>query len=210
MKMSDTIGEFTKAFCKAQSELTDPKRDAVNPHFKSKYVAIDDLLGAVRPVLNSHGLSIMQVAGGDGSNITITTILMHESGEYIEYEPLTLKAVKTDPQGAGSAITYGRRYSLSAILGVAWDDDDDGNGASYAPNQRQQQQRQSGGDINKGRQAVAQLINELGMDESHTVDLLESEFSKNSINSLTLDELRKLHRILSTMKAKAEPHEVAS
>lgn len=203
MKTSNTIGEFTKAFCKAQSELTDPKRDAVNPHFKSKYVAIDDLLGAVRPVLNSHGLSIMQVAGGDGSNITITTILMHESGEYIEYEPLTLKAVKTDPQGAGSAITYGRRYSLSAILGVAWDDDDDGNGASYAPNQRQQNKQQS--DIERGRQAVNQLFNKLNMNESHRVDYLESKFGKNSVNNLTLKELTDLYNAL-----KAEPHEVAS
>ena len=59
-------------------------------------------------------------------------MLLHSSGEWIESEPFTLKSQKVDPQGAGSAVTYGRRYSLSAILGVAWDTDDDGQAASHA------------------------------------------------------------------------------
>ena len=91
---------------------------------------LDGLLDAIRPVLSKHGLSVLQMPGGDGQQITITTILMHESGEWMESEPFTLKAQKVDPQGAGSAVTYGRRYSLSSILGVAWDTDDDGQAAS--------------------------------------------------------------------------------
>ena len=78
--------------------------------------------------------------GGDGQQITITTILMHESGEWMESEPFTLKATKIDPQGAGSAVTYGRRYSLSAILGVAWDADDDGAAASNPIKTKQPEQ----------------------------------------------------------------------
>ncbi|HEY3425810.1 MAG TPA: ERF family protein, partial [Negativicutes bacterium] len=75
---------------------------------------------------------------GNGQDITISTILLHNSGEWMEFEPLTLKAVKADPQGAGSAITYGRRYALSSILGVAWDEDDDGNKASQGGSKEKQ------------------------------------------------------------------------
>jgi len=130
MKKSDSIQHVAAALVKFQAEVVDPAKDGNNPHFKSKFVELNDLLAAVRPILTKHGLAIMQEPAGNGADITITTILLHESGEWIELEPLMLKAQKTDPQGAGSAITYGRRYALSAVLGVAWDDDDDGNSAS--------------------------------------------------------------------------------
>ena len=132
MNKSESIKELATALAKFQSEVKDPAKDSDNPFFKSKYVELDGLLAAVRPVLSKNGLSFIQSPGGDGQNITITTLLMHSSGEWIEFEPLTLKAAKTDPQGAGSAITYARRYALSAILGVAWDADDDGNKASLS------------------------------------------------------------------------------
>jgi hypothetical protein len=116
-----------------QSEVKDPARDGENPHFRSKYVQIDGLLAAVRPILAQHGLSVVQSTGGDGQNVTITTMILHTSGEWLKTDALTLRAQQATPQGAGSAITYGRRYSLSAALGVAWDDDDDGNAASTPP-----------------------------------------------------------------------------
>jgi len=129
---SESIKEIASALAKFQAEVKDPVKDSDNPFFKSKYVELDGLLAAVRPVLSKNGLSFIQSPGGNGQDITITTLLMHSSGEWIEFDPLTLHAVKTDPQGAGSAITYARRYALSAILGVAWDADDDGNKASIS------------------------------------------------------------------------------
>jgi len=129
---SESIKEIASALARFQAEVKDPVKDSDNPFFKSKYVELDGLLAAVRPVLSKNGLSFIQSPGGNGQDITITTLLMHSSGEWIEFDPLTLHAVKTDPQGAGSAITYARRYSLSAILGVAWDADDDGNKASLS------------------------------------------------------------------------------
>jgi hypothetical protein len=130
MKKSDSIKDLAAALVKFQAEVTDPAKDGKNPHFNSKFVELNDLLSSVRPILTKHGLAVMQEPAGNGTEITVTTILLHESGEWMEFEPLALKAQKTDPQGAGSAITYGRRYALSAVLGVAWDDDDDGNKAS--------------------------------------------------------------------------------
>ena len=130
MNHSESIKEIAAALAKFQSEVKDPTRNGENPHFKSKYVQLDGLLAAVRPILANHGLSLMQSTGGDGVNISVSTLIMHTSGEWIETEPLVLKAQQATPQGAGSACTYGRRFSLSAALGVAWDDDDDGNAAS--------------------------------------------------------------------------------
>ena len=130
MNHSESIKQIAAALAEFQSEVKDPARDGENPHFRSKYVQIDGLLAAVRPILSKHGLSVVQSTGGDGQDISVTTEIMHTSGEWIRTDALILKAVKADPQGAGSAVTYGRRYSLSAALGVAWDDDDDGNAAS--------------------------------------------------------------------------------
>lgn len=130
MKHSESIKQIAAALAAFQSEVKDPSRNGENPHFKSKYVQLDGLLAAVRPILANHGLSLMQSTGGDGVNISVSTLIMHTSGEWIETEPLVLKAQQATPQGAGSACTYGRRFSLSAALGVAWDDDDDGNAAS--------------------------------------------------------------------------------
>lgn len=130
MNKSESIKNLAAALTKFQSEIENPKNTADNPFFKSKYAPLNDVLNVVRPLLSKHGLSVIQSPGGDGQNISINTILIHESGEWIEFEPLVLKAEKMTPQGAGSAVTYGRRYSLSAVLGISSEDDDDGNHAS--------------------------------------------------------------------------------
>ena len=130
MNKSESISKLATALSQFQAEISNPKNTANNPFFKSKYAPLNDILTLVRPIMAKHGLSILQSPGGDGTLITISTIIMHISGEWIEPEPLVLKAAKSDPQGAGSAITYGRRYSLSAILGISSEDDDDGNHAS--------------------------------------------------------------------------------
>jgi hypothetical protein len=126
---SESIKEIAAALSKFQAEIENPKNTADNPFFKSKYAPLNDILNLARPLLAKHGLSVLQSPSGDGERIVITTMLMHLSGEWIELDPLILKADKITAQGAGSAITYGRRYALSALLGISSEDDDDGNGA---------------------------------------------------------------------------------
>lgn len=130
MNKSDSIKNLASALIKFQNEIKNPGNTAVNPYFNSRYAPLHEILNEVRPVLAKYGLSVVQFPGGDGTNITVQTVLMHESGEWITGEPLVLKADKPTAQGAGSAITYGRRYALSALLGIASEDDDDGNIAS--------------------------------------------------------------------------------
>jgi hypothetical protein len=139
VKMSEQgISNLASALAKFQGEVKNPSNTAKNPQFKSKYAPLDEVINTVKPILESNGLSFIQSTGSYGENVVITTLLMHESGEWLESDPLTLPAYQLksggvkdfNAQGAGSAITYGRRYSLSAILGLSSEDDDDGNNAS--------------------------------------------------------------------------------
>lgn len=131
MNKSESIANLAQALCLFQGEVTNPKNSANNPFFKSKYAPLSEVINTTKPLLAKHGLSVLQSPSGDGEHIIVTTLLMHSSGEWIEGEPLVLKADKVTAQGAGSAITYGRRYGLSAILGISSEeDDDDGNHAT--------------------------------------------------------------------------------
>ena len=126
---SDTRAELAKAMVAAQQSLGLVAKSATNPHFKSKYADLATVLDAVLPALNGAGISLLQAPGGDGEgNVTLTTTLLHESGEWME-STLTMRPTKSDPQGVGSAITYARRYAALAVAGAA-PEDDDGNSAS--------------------------------------------------------------------------------
>ena len=123
---------IAEALAAAQLEITDPAKDAVNPHFKSRYADLATVLKTVRPVLAKHGIALVQTTRveDDGRLILVTRLLWGDE-EIVGYYPV--QPTKADPQGYGSAMTYARRYALQAIVGVAADDDDDGNAASVAP-----------------------------------------------------------------------------
>jgi hypothetical protein len=126
MEQSESIKELAAALAKVQGELKPAPKDSENPFFKSSYADLATVTKTALPVLSKNGLSVSQVAEGEGA---ITTQLMHTSGEWIR-GTLTLKPVKADPQGIGSALTYARRYALAAICGLATEDDD-GNAATH-------------------------------------------------------------------------------
>lgn len=120
------------AFAAAQAEFKPVVKNKINPAFHSKYADLQAILSAVAPALNAHGLALTQRAEMEGASIKIETILFHASGDSISSGVLVMPVPqgKNFVQSAGSAMTYARRYSLSAFLGVAADDDDDGNGAA--------------------------------------------------------------------------------
>ncbi|HHT7803015.1 TPA: ERF family protein [Streptococcus suis] len=131
MRKSETIIELSKAFAKMQMELEQPLKNADNPFFKSKYVPLENVVDSITRAANKHGLSFTQFPSSDeNGNVTVGTMVMHESGEWIEYDPICMKPVKNDPQAVGSVITYAKRYALSAIFGITSDNDDDGNEAT--------------------------------------------------------------------------------
>lgn len=133
MNKSETITELSKAFAKTQKEMKQPLKDANNPFFKSKYVPLENVVETITESASKNGLSFTQYPSSDEvGNVTVGTLVMHESGEWIEYDPIKMKPVKNDPQSIGSAITYAKRYALSAIFGITSNQDDDGNEATQA------------------------------------------------------------------------------
>jgi len=127
MEKSESIKNIAAALMQFQSNAPTIPKEETNPYFKSKYASLSTIIKYITPELTKQGLAYTQVPNGS----QLVTMLMHvDSGEYITaHYDLTL--VKQDPQAMGSAITYGRRYSLSAILGLDIDnDDDDGNAAT--------------------------------------------------------------------------------
>ena len=128
MRRSDNIGALAGALAKAQGQMENATKDKINPHFKSKYADLGSVWDAIREPLAKNGLSVVQLPFNDeAGNVHVTTLLAHESGEWIE-ATYSLPATKPDAQGYGSAITYMKRYALTGI-GVA-PEDDDGNAAS--------------------------------------------------------------------------------
>ncbi len=129
--MTDDIGKLALALSKAQGEITGALKDSTNPFFKSNYADLGNVLAACREPLSRNELAIIQTTEDSGAGVVIVTTMIHSSGQWIRGR-LRMTPTKNDPQGIGSAITYSRRYSYAAIVGVA-QVDDDGNQASVTP-----------------------------------------------------------------------------
>jgi hypothetical protein len=126
MEKSTEIKNLATALNAFQGEVSKIAKTATNPFFKSKYASLSDILDVIREPLFNNGLSFVQFPKG---KYGLETMLMHVSGEWVS-ESYEMEPTKKDPQGAGSVITYQRRYALGAILGLNIDVDDDGNKAS--------------------------------------------------------------------------------
>ncbi|QDX91102.1 recombinase (plasmid) [Brevibacillus laterosporus] len=161
MNSSDSIKSIAEALANFNAEVSKVAKDANNPFFKNTYATLDQIIDEVRPILQKNGLSILQLPGGDGEKVALRTLLIHQSGEWIESEPLSMKPVKNDPQSVGSAITYARRYSMAAFLSLNTGEDDDGNAATHkrAPNNTPQNKSQPSNNGNKASEAQIKKLN---------------------------------------------------
>ena len=134
INQSGKLEKLATALAKAQSEIIGARKTSKNPFFKSDYADLFEVLEATRPILSKHGLSIVQTNDGVhvlGSTVFlhVGTMLMHTSGQWIRsYVPLPIDT-PVNAHKLGSAMTYGRRYGLSAMVGIA-QMDDDGNAAT--------------------------------------------------------------------------------
>lgn len=125
MKTSESINELAKALAAAQAEIQNPGKNAENPHFKSKYADLSEVLNAARPALSKNGLSVLQSPTycAETGVASVTTLLMHSSGQFIE-DTASSPVNKRDAQGIGAVTTYLRRYALAGYAGCAQQDDD--------------------------------------------------------------------------------------
>ena len=165
MQMSETIGALATALAAAQATIGGAVKDRVNPAFKSKYADLSSVWDAWQQVGPAQGLGVVQLPGEmvDGK-VTLTTVLTHKSGEWMR-ETLSIPVTKQDAQGYGSALTYARRYGLSALVGIA-PEDDDGN-ASVKPGPRPVQNEAPSPPISAEQLSALQtILSENGRDVS--------------------------------------------
>tara|TARA_R110002126_G_scaffold125984_4_gene268245 strand:- start:1049 stop:1660 length:612 start_codon:yes stop_codon:yes gene_type:complete len=131
MKQSESITDLATALCLAQAEMGGAVKDSTNPFFNSSYADLASVIKVIKQPFANHGLSFVQlpVTSVGGNGIGVATMLMHNSGQYVQSEYL-LPMDKVTPQGAGAAITYARRYALQSLVGIP-SVDDDGEMAMY-------------------------------------------------------------------------------
>ena len=133
IQQSESIANLTLALSIVQGKMSHAVKDSANPFFKSKYADLESVWDACRSLLAENGLAVMQFPGlytDHDKSMSLTTVISHKSGEYLSQE-MSVPVTKADAQGAGSALTYMRRYALAAVVGVV-QADDDGNAAALS------------------------------------------------------------------------------
>jgi hypothetical protein len=130
MRTSEQINELAAALAAAQSEMRNAKLNKVNPHFKSRYADLAEIRDTVTPALSKHGIALAQGTDTTDGGIVVVTKLIHKSGQWIESR---FPIAYDKPQTMGSAYTYARRYSISAMCSISAEEDDDAEAANDKP-----------------------------------------------------------------------------
>jgi len=219
MKTSESIGHISAALVKFQAEVTNPKFNAVNPMYKSNYSTLDQIINTVKPVLAKYGLAMLQNSktSEDYLHVGTSTILIHESGEFIEFDTLWLPAYKLgkggekvyDAQACGIASTYSRRYSASAALNISSEADDDANGivhtSSAQPSNKPQTQSYNAKADDKRIKVIFAKISTLGKVPGKTVDGVKKKLAETmgvpSLDNFTPQQITQAIDILSGWEA---------
>ena len=182
MEQSIQIDELAKALNKVQANKLFALTDKSNPFFKSKYADLSSVWDAVRDPLLENGLSVAQTfAKSDSGSINIVTTLLHETGQWIR-GCLTMPILKQDPQAAGSAITYGRRYALSAMLGICPEDDDGEKGMKREnPTTKPQPKKETPKMTKDDWNAIQGIGYNLSLTDAETKDIVKWKCAKEKI-----------------------------
>jgi len=212
MKSSAEINELTAALVEAQSNCEAPPLDGTG-QFSNKYSKLASVRKAILPHFHKEGLAVVQVPGACERGPTLTTILLHKSGQFFEYEPMFVPVPRADAQAYASGITYMRRISLLAIAGVVGEEDDDGGEASRPASGV----RGQGSGVRKEveaapaaapllssarRRAIVELANDLGLNRETMLNIMEAEFSVSSTAQLTPGQADGL---MAIMRAQGQP-----
>ena len=206
---SESIKEIATALSNFQGKMTAVKKDSINPFYKSKYASLDTIWETIRKPLSENGLSVAQTMDVDNDKSVMETTLYHTSGEWISGTQL-VNPVKNDPQGLGSAITYARRYSLSAILGLVSDDDDDANTATKPAQEAKapvntvsppvETPQRSEGITPPQTKKIHATAKDKGLSPEEARAYMQKTFKKNSTKELTKDEASTMIEFLNEIK----------
>jgi len=210
MTQSESIDKLLPAFVAFQADMPSVPKDAVNPHFRSKYATLGAITEATRPHLAKQGLAVTQsLMWHDGVQLLVTRII-HTSGQWMQDGGYALNPTKNDPQGMGSAVTYARRYTLGATLGIVTEDDDDGNAASAPrPQPEKQPAKQPATDLPELKATNADFsLNSKGLEVASFIagggkwDAIERKYKVNKTVRMAVDNEAIRMRMDATDKTK--------
>ncbi|MBC1491433.1 ERF family protein [Listeria booriae] len=211
MRTSETITELSKALAEFQESVEQPTKSANNPFFRSKYVPLENVIAAIKKKAHKLGLSYIQIPLNEENKVGIKTIISHSSGEYIEFDPFLLPVDKNTAQGAGSALTYARRYTLSAAFGIASDEDDDGNAASGNTPSTQNTNKKSAQPAKVTKEKIAKVhamfkeyADIKGGNEDEIKEYMKEKADVRSISDATLVQVNNIIKTMQELIAKAK------
>ena len=185
MLKSESIAALAKAIALSQLHVENALKSSTNPHFKSKYADLAEILNTVRPVFSANGIAIVQTPTFESGVASVETMLCHESGEFIS-SVCSSPVGKQDAQGIGSAITYLRRYSLAAMCGIAQEDDDGQHAVQEPQTQRQAPSRKlSNAELDLGVKDISTAPDESALRQVFG-DWYRLAKSANDENALTI------------------------
>lgn len=188
MKTSESIKNIAVALIDAQTKIKFAVKDSTNPHFKSRYADLASVIDAVKESLNLNGIAFIQTpTESPAGTLALNTRLLHTSGEWIE-DTAVCPLQKNDPQGYGSALTYLRRYSLSAICGL-YQDDDDGEAARMNP-QDYIKKIQSSKNLDELQKNFASIFPEIKNDSALTKAIVSEKDKMKIMLGERLDEMK--------------------
>lgn len=192
MEMSEKINALAEALAKAQGEMKNAVKGCDNPFFKSKYADLAECLNVAREPLSKNGLSIFQANEGivESNKLVVTTLIMHSSGQFIKVTS-SYPIQKNDVQGFGSTLTYARRYSLTAALGLAQEDDDGNSACQPGPKPKQKPKAQQQATEDKFVKITPQGNVIVTVASGHDENGRPLAAYKN-IKDLTIEELEKM------------------
>lgn len=200
---SEQINELAGALAKAQGTMKSASKDGLNPHFKSKYATLDSIWEAIKEPLSQNGLSISQLISQESDTTVMTTLLMHSSGQWIR-STVPVIAGKPTPQALGSSISYMRRYSLAAIVGVTVGDDDDASEAQShysSPPQRHYQATLEQASVEYMSEAQKEQIESLLIDDQQIYNNLLSAYKVKDLMQIPAKHYDSIIRNIKTKKA---------
>lgn len=180
--MSEGKITFAEALARAQAGMTSATKDSKNPHFKSSYASLASVVDAIRQPLAAQGIAWAQDVTCDGDMVSCVTVLLYGESEH-RFGRLSAKAKDASAQAIGSTVTYLRRYSLMATLGIPAEDDD--GEASHGRQDR------------PGVHVAAPMPSQHPMDvDAGTVDAWLKSLGKSPIADRPADALRALRQVL--------------
>jgi len=207
MQTSESIANIAAALVQFQSEVKNPEKKGVNPHFKSKYAELDDIITTIRPTLEKHGLAFIQNPVHKEGQVGVYTILIHKSGEFIQFDPVMIPLQKVTPHQVGAALTYAKRYSLGAALGLATEEDKDGNELStkesikqtikQAVQKKQEKAKETEGRRKLGIEKIKELKRDKGLTDKEFSTILKAEVNESNLEKLTFDQVKQVYTVLA-------------